>query len=367
MLSPNMLFTASQLLLFSCINPHASRVFTSTWPYWYDTGDTVSTGDGKRAAYDKLVVETLTFVVVVGDDEISATTVFKAQNKTMPQLLASVGLSNVSKNDGSKRWNSGHRNFSWDDDSSGTVVAPFHSTGMRIGVGDGGTHDGTDFSLFMFNPGNGNGDYSFDGTFNLGGEFATSNNKSIERIEMYATGHVANLNMSTWKIEHQHSCWESTLGTREFNNLTAAATACALNEKCYGVHDQGCFAKDSTPTKRPRLRLCDTRVAASMHWGAPQPCIHVKPGGPVHGKYWNADSVDHKWCSQWCCCENSNSPNATINTPQFRGEACEDFNECESAPCQNGGTCSESGTDSHVYRWDGSVSLNLCVKTNIVF
>ena len=52
------------LLLFSCTSPHTVGMFKNTWRYWYDTGGTVSTGDGKRAAYDKLEVQTLTFVVV---------------------------------------------------------------------------------------------------------------------------------------------------------------------------------------------------------------------------------------------------------------------------------------------------------------
>ena len=56
------------LLLFSCLNPHTATMFRNTWPYWYGPGGTVSEGDGKRAAYDKLEVHTLTFVVVRARD-----------------------------------------------------------------------------------------------------------------------------------------------------------------------------------------------------------------------------------------------------------------------------------------------------------
>ena len=43
----------------------------------------------------------------------------------------------------------------------GTVAAPFtQSVGVRLGVGDGGQYDGQDFSLFMFQDGNANGDFA---------------------------------------------------------------------------------------------------------------------------------------------------------------------------------------------------------------
>ena len=40
-----------------------------------------------------------------------------------------------------------------------------------------------------------------------------------------------------------------------------------------------------------------------------------------------------KWCSNWCCCAQG-----------YHGEACDDVDECTSAPCQNGGTCGESSS-----------------------
>ena len=141
--------------------------------------------------------------------------------------------------------------------------------------------------------GNGNGDFS-QGTFNLGGEGVTSNDEAIERIEIYATGRLIGLNESDWKTNHHHSCWESTLGMHDFNNLTTAMTACALDEKCSGVHDQGCFAHD--PSMTVKLRLCDKRVASSLHWSAPKPCIHAKPGDASHGEDWSA-TIDDKWCA----------------------------------------------------------------------
>ena len=53
--------------------------------------------------------------------------------------------------------------------------------------------------------GNANGDFS-QGTFDLGGEGVTTNDASIERIEIYATGRLIGLNVSDWKTNHHHSC-----------------------------------------------------------------------------------------------------------------------------------------------------------------
>ena len=89
-----------------------------------------------------------------GDEEIAATTVLAAPSY-MSRLLASVGLSNKSRNDGSAKWNTGHKALDWDEDGTGTVASPFNRTvGVRLGVGDGGRHDAQDFSLFMFEHGN---------------------------------------------------------------------------------------------------------------------------------------------------------------------------------------------------------------------
>ena len=146
--------------------------------------------------------------------------------------------------------------------------------------------------------------------------------------------------------------WESTLGALDFDNLTTAATECALDDQCSGVHDQGCFAHDTNkPIKR--FRLCDKRVASSLHWSAPKPCIHAKPGDASHGEDWSA-MIDGKWCSTWCCCEKSSHANTPPTTTAYRGVACDDKNECESQPCTNGAECSESGTDLHVSK-PGSV------------
>ena len=88
-----------------------------------------------------------------GDEEISATSVLKTP-QNMSHILASAGLSNKSRNDGSALWNDGHGTLEWDEDGTGTVAAPFNRTvGVRLGVGDGGRHDAQDFSLFTFEGG----------------------------------------------------------------------------------------------------------------------------------------------------------------------------------------------------------------------
>ena len=59
----------------------------------------------------------------------------------------------------------------------------------------------------------------------------------------------------------------------------------------------------------------------------PQPALTAAPTLPDL----TGTMVNGTWCSPLCCCQ-----------APWRGFHCQDFNECASSPCQNGGKCEDS-------------------------
>ena len=132
--------------------------------------------------------------------------------------------------------------------------------------------------------------------------------------------------VSTWRVTHERTCWEHVLTPTTYTSLRAAERACAAVLACSGVHDMNCMGN--------AYMLCDREHALNVSRDGPYDCVHVKP--PLGSK----TSVDHiggKWCSKFCCCNVG-----------FHGALCDDFDECTSQPCQNGGACSESAGDPRV-------------------
>ena len=90
-------------------------------------------------------------------------------------------------------------------------------------------------------------------------------------------------------------------------------------------------------------------------------CVYTKPAPAKttvgSGSNLSAIVAGH-WCSTWCCCEYSprarcvpaecplSRARAVPAGPEnFHGLRCDDYDECSSAPCKNGATCSESFAD----------------------
>ena len=295
-------------LLFSCTHPAMVDTFSNTWPGWYEAGGTLPSGhgNGKRQAYDRLALTKLKFVVSKDGErhEASATLPKKMAGKTMLQLLQSVGLTNVSRNDGSDAWNYGHGNLTWDDSAAGDPASTvFVHKGFKLGVGDGSKYDPADYALFMFQSGNAHRDFS-SGALTLGGEGATTNDPGVLKIEMYGYGDLTGLDTAAWKTLKDHSCWGSSLGTRQYSTVREAAVACELNDDCSGLHDVGCF--HTSMSTGLELRLCNKHSNYLPVWAEPRPCIIKRPNvAAVRSKQWSHDTPDGRWCSSWCCCDKS--------------------------------------------------------------
>ena len=77
------------------------------------------------------------------------------------------------------------------------------------------------------------------------------NKQSLREVELVNNSIVVRLYTSVLDLHRGcgNAGWESTLGAHEFDDLNTAATACALDDQCSGVHDQGCFAHDQRANK----------------------------------------------------------------------------------------------------------------------
>ena len=138
----------------------------------------------------------------------------------------------------------------------------------------------------------------------------------------------------TWPKQLSVGCWSHTLTKTAYQSLHEAHRACEHSPACSGVHDAMCVGV--------LFYLCDSAHNLTAPGEKPDapPCVYVKPA-PVHNKVASGTNlsarVAGRWCSTWCCCP-----------PHFHGLRCDNYDECASAPCQNGGSCSESFTDPRV-------------------
>jgi len=137
---------------------------------WYAKGTTVSSGAGKRAAYDTLMISRLRFGDASGrwvEYELNPT----YAGKTLQSIVSSCMSSNRMNNN-SAAWQAGQCSNVGKLTSSHSVSGV--SQVLRIGVGDG-QNDGSDWALFMPLTGNGSGDYLGNNIWNFGGETKTNN------------------------------------------------------------------------------------------------------------------------------------------------------------------------------------------------
>ena len=152
------------------------------WSGWYASGTTASSGDGKRAAFDSLTLKSVTLSDASG--KYAAYTLKSAYTgKTMLAIVQGC-MGNVRAQGGS----SSTPQFGAGYCTIGDLTAHSGLTGqssLRIGVGDssnGASSDAADWALFMPLTGNGNGDYSGNSVWCLGGEAATNNGAGSNKV-----------------------------------------------------------------------------------------------------------------------------------------------------------------------------------------
>ena len=146
----------------------SSSSFKNTWTGWYSAGSTVSSGSGKRAAYDTLPVSSLRL-----SDSSGRFVEYKLNDGYAGRTLLSIVkgcMGSSRQNTGSSAWNAGLcSNVGTRTSSSGSFGSFSLSEVLRIGVGDGGS-DNPDWALLMPLSGNANGDYNGANVWAFGGE-----------------------------------------------------------------------------------------------------------------------------------------------------------------------------------------------------
>ena len=164
--SPAVLFQASG----------SSGSFRNTWAGWYGAGSAVSSGSGKRAAYDQLPVFSLRL-----SDDSGRFVEYKLNKGYAGRTLLSIVqgcMGSNRANTGSSAWTAGLcSNVGTRTSSSGSFGSFSLSSVLRIGVGDG-QNDGDDWALLMPLSGNANGDYNGRNAWVFGGEYETNNGHS---------------------------------------------------------------------------------------------------------------------------------------------------------------------------------------------
>ena len=146
------------------------------WTGWYGAGSTVTSGSGKRAAYDTLPLSSLRL-----SDSSGRFVEYKLNDGYAGRTLLSIVqgcMGSNRRNTGGSAWRNGLcSNVGTRTSSSGSFTGGSLSSVLRIGVGDGGS-DSYDWALLMPLGGNGNGDYNGNNVWAFGGEDETNNGYS---------------------------------------------------------------------------------------------------------------------------------------------------------------------------------------------
>ena len=167
-------YKADTTLLFQA--KASSATMQNKWEPWFSAGTTVTSGDGKRAAYDSTPITSLT---LSSDGGISVSYTLKAAytNKPLRAIVAACMGSARTQTSGGK-WPAGHCEIGTMRASTGTPTPTSEKfANLRIGVGDNpkGSSDSKDWALFMPLTGNGQGDYKGKKVWVFGGEEMTNN------------------------------------------------------------------------------------------------------------------------------------------------------------------------------------------------
>jgi hypothetical protein len=142
----------ADVLLFS-FSQKTPGTYSNSYANWWQAGGVVSSGDGKRAAYDNTPISEIVFKIGTG----GTARYNLGQCDTMVNIMSKFGLSPASINDNSNTWKTGHGSFPL---ISTTDSNYFQTQQVTIGQGDGQA-DAKDWVIFGFdtNPAsNWNGD-----------------------------------------------------------------------------------------------------------------------------------------------------------------------------------------------------------------
>ena len=165
--------TCSSAVLFQA---SGSSGFDNRWTGWYGAGPSVSSGSGKRAAYDTMPISNLRL-----SDSSGRFVEYKLNKGYAGRTLLSIVqgcMGSNRQNIGGSGWRNGLcSNVGTRTASSGSFTGGSLSSVLRIGVGDGGS-DSYDWALLMPLSGNGNGDYKGKDVWAFGGEEETNNGYS---------------------------------------------------------------------------------------------------------------------------------------------------------------------------------------------
>merc|ERR1719334_962017 len=133
--------TGSDVLLFQ-INSSSPSTYSNSYAYWWQAGGTVSSGAGKRAAYDTTKISEIKFVMSGGSEARYSL----GKCDTMVNIMSAFGLSPSSTNNNSNTWKTGHGSFPL---ISTTDTGYFQTQAVTIGQGDGSS-DSKDWVVFGF-------------------------------------------------------------------------------------------------------------------------------------------------------------------------------------------------------------------------
>merc|ERR1719334_1064734 len=164
--------TGSDVLLFQ-INSSSPSTYSNSYAYWWQAGGAVSSGDGKRAAYDTTKVSELKFVMSGGSEARYSL----GTCDTMANIMGAFGLSPSSTNNNSATWKTGHGSFpliSTDDKGY------FQTQAVTIGQGDG-SNDSKDWVVFGFDS-NPASDWNGDSAIGCENAWSICGGKSTAKI-----------------------------------------------------------------------------------------------------------------------------------------------------------------------------------------
>merc|ERR1719192_2885877 len=129
------------VLLFE-ITSSGPSTYSNSYAYWWQAGSTVTSGAGKRAAYDTTPIQSIKFVMSTG----GTASYSLGKCDTMVNIMSAFGLSPSSTNNNSNTWKTGHGSFPL---ISTTDTGYFQTQAVTIGQGDGSS-DYRDWAVFGF-------------------------------------------------------------------------------------------------------------------------------------------------------------------------------------------------------------------------
>ena len=158
-------------LLFQALG--SSTVYANNWIGWYTSGRAVTTGSGKRAAYDTTPISALTFADARGRS-VRYGLYSKYTGKSLLQIIQGCMKNDRIQRANRSIWSSGHCHIGVRTSWTGILGTDRF---LRIGVGDSRSNsssDRSDWALFMPMLGWGKHNYQSSKTWAFGSKYSTN-------------------------------------------------------------------------------------------------------------------------------------------------------------------------------------------------